>query len=256
MISRPARNVAGPLCSLEIINVSCLLHQQATTSHRYFRARAPRSGSQGRRRAAELPPFSYPFPRRTHGWIVREARRCLHSGPPPHAHDLAPSLKRGARRECSQASRRAPLTIGIRKGPKEGANHAYFFHLALRAAAIALGFGCTVWSAYQSWQHNPWDFTGPLAAVSAAALFIFCEHAAKGRQWVHFGTLGILGSWRRPSPALWSCSATPNPRRSARRARRVETYPGWRPTRPWSQQRRSSKRLRPRQQQSARRATP
>jgi hypothetical protein len=68
-----------------------------------------------------------------------------------------------------------------------------FFHLALRAAAIALGLGCTVWSAYQSWQHNPWDFTGPLAAVSAAALFTFCEHAAKGRQWVHFGTLGILG---------------------------------------------------------------
>lgn len=68
-----------------------------------------------------------------------------------------------------------------------------FFYLALRAAAIALGLGCTAWSAYQSWQHNPWDLTGPLAAVSAAAFFVFAEHAAKGRQWVHFGVLGGLG---------------------------------------------------------------
>jgi hypothetical protein len=70
---------------------------------------------------------------------------------------------------------------------------AHFLYYFIRFAAIALGLGCTAWSAYQSWQHNPWDFTGPLAAVSAAALFVFCEHAAKSSQWVHFGVLGLLG---------------------------------------------------------------
>jgi hypothetical protein len=67
------------------------------------------------------------------------------------------------------------------------------FYYLLRGAAIALGGACTGWSAYQSWQHSPWDLTGPLAAVAAAAIFIFCEYAVKGRQWVLFSVLGVLG---------------------------------------------------------------
>ena len=87
------------------------------------------------------------------------------------------------------------LPLGFdQEGPEGGGQTMRtFFYVLLRATAIALGLGCTVWSAYQSWEHNPWDFTGPLAATAAAALFIYCEHAAKDRQWVHFGTLGVLG---------------------------------------------------------------
>ena len=70
---------------------------------------------------------------------------------------------------------------------------AHFFYYLLRGSAIALGGACTGWSAYQSWLHSPWDLTGPLAAVAAAAMFIFCEYAVKGRQWVLFSVLCVLG---------------------------------------------------------------
>jgi hypothetical protein len=70
---------------------------------------------------------------------------------------------------------------------------AHFSYYLLRGSAIVLGGSCTYWSAHQTWEHSPWDFTGPLAAVAAAALFIYVGHAAKGRQWVLFSVLGVLG---------------------------------------------------------------
>src|SRR5262245_60301152 len=68
-----------------------------------------------------------------------------------------------------------------------------FSYFVLRLSAIALGVGCTVWSAWQSWVHTPWDFTGPLAAVAAALMFIYCEHALRDRQRLHVLSLGVLG---------------------------------------------------------------
>jgi hypothetical protein len=61
-----------------------------------------------------------------------------------------------------------------------------------RAAAIALGLTLTGYSAWLSWEHFG-ALLGPLAAVSAAALFVFCEWAARDRQWHHALILGVLG---------------------------------------------------------------
>ena len=66
------------------------------------------------------------------------------------------------------------------------------FYLLIRASAITLGGACTWYSATTSWHHYH-DLVGPLAAVSAAALFIFCEHAWRDRYWHHAGILTVLG---------------------------------------------------------------
>jgi hypothetical protein len=69
---------------------------------------------------------------------------------------------------------------------------ATFFYLLLRVAATTLGLCATAYSAWTSWEHFH-NLLGPLAAISAAAMLIFCEHAARDRQWVHFGLLALLG---------------------------------------------------------------
>jgi hypothetical protein len=69
---------------------------------------------------------------------------------------------------------------------------ATFLYYLRRFTAIALGLALTGYSAWASWSHHH-DLIGPLAAVSAAALLVFAEYAARDRHWLHFGVLGILG---------------------------------------------------------------
>jgi hypothetical protein len=66
------------------------------------------------------------------------------------------------------------------------------FLLMRRSVAVALGLALTGYSAWVSWRHAH-DVLGPLAAVSAAMLLSFCEHAWRDRQVVRFGLLGVLG---------------------------------------------------------------
>jgi hypothetical protein len=61
-----------------------------------------------------------------------------------------------------------------------------------RAVAIALGLVCTTYSAWLSWEHFH-SLLGPIAAVTAAGLFIFGEHAGRDRHWHHCLSLGVLG---------------------------------------------------------------
>jgi hypothetical protein len=67
------------------------------------------------------------------------------------------------------------------------------FSLLFRLTAIVLGSACTAWSAWQAWHHTPGDFTAPLAAVGAAACFVFLERAASARKWGHVLVMGVLG---------------------------------------------------------------
>src|SRR5262245_56790620 len=69
---------------------------------------------------------------------------------------------------------------------------ATFLYYLRRCAAILLGVALTGYSAWASWSHHH-DLIGPLAALSAAALLVFAEYAARDRHWLHLGALGILG---------------------------------------------------------------
>jgi hypothetical protein len=66
------------------------------------------------------------------------------------------------------------------------------FYFLRRAVAIALGGALTGYSAWASWCHFH-DTTGPLAAVSAAILLAFAEHAWRDRQRWRAWVLGIFG---------------------------------------------------------------
>jgi hypothetical protein len=69
---------------------------------------------------------------------------------------------------------------------------AYLCYLIRRLSAIGLGLALTGYSAWASWTHQG-DLIGPLAAVSAAGMLIFAEHAWRDRKWFHFGGLAFLG---------------------------------------------------------------
>jgi len=69
---------------------------------------------------------------------------------------------------------------------------AYLCYLIRRLLAIALGLALTGYSAWASWTHQG-DLIGPLAAVSAAGMLIFAEHAARDRKWFYFAGLALFG---------------------------------------------------------------
>jgi hypothetical protein len=69
---------------------------------------------------------------------------------------------------------------------------ALLCYLLRRALAIVLGVALTAYSAWASWHHQG-DLIGPLAAISAAALLAFAEHAWRDRQKLSAVLLGVLG---------------------------------------------------------------